>query len=98
MSLTASRSRRKRSAGSGHSAASTGVSFIDSPDPTPRKKRPGNISAMVAAACATIAGWYRKVGVTTLVPIRTREVFAPSAPSQDHENGAWPPVSRQGWK
>ncbi len=56
MSFTASRSRRNRSGSSGHSIARTGVSFIDSPDPTPRKKRSGNSSAIVAAACATIAG------------------------------------------
>ena len=36
--------------------------------------------------------------MSTLVPITMREVVAPSAPSQASENGAWPPVCRQGWK
>jgi len=34
----------------------TGVSFIDSPLPTPRNTRPGNRTPSVAKACATIAG------------------------------------------
>ena len=34
----------------------------------------------------------------TDVPSRTRSVRSPTAASQDIENGAWPPVWRQGWK
>ncbi len=49
-------------------------------------------------ACATMEGWWRKVGVSTLVPRTMREVEAPSAPSHASAAGAWPPVWRQGWK
>ena len=41
----------------GHSAAVTGVSFIASPVPTPRKTRPGKSEPSVPNACATIDGW-----------------------------------------
>ena len=34
-----------------------GVSFSDSPEPMPRKARPGNIDSSVANAWATTAGW-----------------------------------------
>jgi hypothetical protein len=36
--------------------------------------------------------------VSTLVPISTREVLAPSAPSQVSENGECAPVCFQDWK
>ena len=98
MSSTASPSRCSRSPGGGHSCPVTGVSFIDSPLPTPRNTRPGKRTPSVAKAWATIAGWYRNVGVTTLVPSFARVVRAPIAPSHVNENGACPSVSFQGWK
>src|ERR1035437_7991163 len=47
---------------------------MDSPVPTPSMTRPGVRLARVAMAWATIDGWYRKVGATTLVPSKTRDV------------------------
>ena len=38
------------------------------------------------------------VGVSTLVPIRTRRLAPASAPSQGSAAGACPPVCRNGWK
>src|SRR6185312_13986079 len=43
-------------------------------------------------------GWWRKVGVSTLVPITTCDVLAPSAPSHVSEKGAWPSTCFHGWK
>jgi hypothetical protein len=43
---------------------------------------------MVAKACATTAGLYRNVGVSTDVPIWTRLVRSPTAVIQASENGA----------
>src|SRR6185437_9146905 len=43
-------------------------------------------------------GWWRKVGVSTLVPITTRDVLEPSAPSHVSEKGAWPSTCFHGWK
>ena len=57
MSSIASARRCRRSRAPGHSAPVAGVSFSDSPVPTPRKTRPGLRQASVANACATIAGW-----------------------------------------
>src|SRR5207302_3316154 len=91
-------SRSRRSWAPGHAIAVDGTSFSDSPVPTPSTTRPGNIEPSVPKACATIEGWYRKVGVATLVPITTRRVLAPSAPSQASEFGAWPSVCFHGWK
>ena len=53
---------------------------------------------MVANACAITAGWWRNVGVSTLVPICTRDVRSPTAVIQASENGACPPSWRHGWK
>ena len=75
-----------------------GTSFNDSPVPMPRITRPGNMAPNVPNACATIEGCVRNVGVSTLVPMTMRSVRAPSAPSHVSENGACPPVCRQGWK
>ena len=48
--------------------------------PTPRKKRPSNRQAAVAAAWATMAGWIRIVGHVTPVPTRSslvRDCYRP---------------------
>ena len=95
--VTDSRSRANRSFWSGQSTP-TGISFSDSPVPTPRMTRPGARQPSVANACATTAGLYRKVGVRTLVPSVTRSVAWAAAPSQTRAFGAWPPVCRHGWK
>jgi hypothetical protein len=83
---------------SGQAMPVAGTSFNDSPVPTPRMMRPGNIVPSVPKLCATIAGWRRNVGVSTLVPSRTREVRAAAAPSHATHAGACPPVCRHGWK
>ncbi len=93
----ASLKRANRSLPSGHSMPS-GASFIASPEPMPRMTRPGARQPRVANACATTPGWYRNVGVSTLVPTSTRSVLATSAPSQGSAAGACPPVCRQGWR
>src|SRR3989304_1251876 len=62
MSTMASRRRSCRSRGAGHSATVTGTSFMASPEPTPRKTRPGVSTASVATACATIPGRERSAG------------------------------------
>ncbi len=95
MSSTASLRRAKRSLMSGHSKPS-GASLSDSPVPTPRMTRPGNSCPSVPKACATIAGWWRNVGVSTEVPMTMRSVFAPSAPSQAIAAGACPSVCFHG--
>jgi hypothetical protein len=61
MTSTASSSISIRAAASGHAAPAT-CSFNASPVPTPSTNRPPVISADVAAACATTAGWMRTVG------------------------------------
>jgi len=78
-------------------SAPTGDSFSDSPEPKPRKTRPGNISSSVANPCATSAGWYRSSAGVTAVPTGMREVACAAAPSHIH---AWPdsPGSHHGWK
>lgn len=50
--------------------------------PTPKKKRPGIIVAVVAAACATIAGCIRIKGQVTPLPTRIRSVDAKDAPDE----------------
>src|SRR2546421_3970235 len=44
------------------------------------------------------AGLYRKVGVSTEVPSSIRSVRSPTAVIHVSENGACPPLCRQGWK
>ena len=56
MTSTHSRSRALRVSLSGHGAPVM-CSFENSPVPSATDSRPGNSSASVAAACATIAGW-----------------------------------------
>ena len=54
--------------------------------------------AVVAAACAMIAGWMRMVGQVTAVPTMRRCVAWAMAPSTLHTKGLWPCRSVQGWK
>ena len=56
MISSASSMRRTWSPVSGQSMPQ-GVSLSDSPEPIPRKARPGKSSSSVAANCATTAGW-----------------------------------------
>src|SRR5829696_8771989 len=42
-----------------------GVSLSDSPEPIPRKARPGNSASSVMNACAVTAGWWRCTGAVT---------------------------------
>lgn len=67
-----------------------------SPLPRPSRKRPSVITAVVAAACATTAGWIRTVGQVTAVP-RGSDTASESAPSTDQTNGLWPCASFHGW-
>jgi hypothetical protein len=69
-----------------------------SPVPTPNQKRPGSMSATVAAAWARIAGWMRTLSAVTPVPIVMRSVEAAMPPSTDHTNGLSPWRSVHGWK
>ncbi len=72
-------------------------SLSASPVPTPSENRPSNIAAVVAAACATTAGWIRTIGAVTAVVQRTVEVRAAIAPSTLHTKGDCPCASFQGW-
>jgi hypothetical protein len=56
MTSTHSRRRALRAALSGHGSPVT-CSLENSPVPNATDSLPGNISASVAIACATIAGW-----------------------------------------
>ena len=60
--------------------------------------RPSESSDSVAAACATIAGWYRTVGHVTPVASPIESVPAAIAPSTDHAKGECPCESSHGWK
>src|SRR6202041_1779183 len=96
---TDSRNRANRSLNSGQSPwYPVAISFSASPVPTPKKIRSGYRQAMVAKACATTAGLYRNVGVSTEVPNVIRLVRSPTAVIQASENGACPPSCRHGWK
>ena len=61
-------------------------------------KRSGRRAAVVAAACATIAGWIRIVGQVTAVMIGTRSVFTDRPPRTLHTSGLWPWREVHGWK
>ena len=63
----------------------------------PRRKRPPVITELVAAACATTAGWIRTVGQVTAVSMGS-DTASESAPITDHTNGLWPWASFHGWK
>jgi hypothetical protein len=72
-------------------------SFSASPVPTPRKKRPGSITAAVAAAWAITAGWMRTVGHVTAVPTSIRSVTAAMPPMTPQTNGLCPCRCVHGW-
>ena len=65
--------------------------------PTPSRKRPFSSTALVAAACAMIAGWIRMVGQVTAVVTGSEHTCA-MAPIIDQTNGLWPCSSFHGWK
>ena len=67
-----------------------------SPVPTPSRNPPGDITAPVAAACATTAGCVRTVGQVTAVPTGS-DTASDSAPITDHTNGLCPCSSFHGW-
>jgi hypothetical protein len=73
-------------------------SFRFSPVPTPSRKRPGISAALVAAACAMIAGWMRIVGHVTPVPSHARSVTCAIPPITLHTKGEFPCRSVHGWK
>ena len=54
-------------------------------------------TALVAAACATIAGWIRIVGQVTAVVTGSVQTWL-IAPIIDQTNGLWPCSSFHGWK
>ena len=56
------------------------------------------MTAVVAAAWATIAGWMRIVGQVTPVPMRSCGAVAAMPPSTDQTNGLLPWTSSHGWK
>ena len=55
------------------------------------------MTAEVAAACAMIAGWMRKVGQVTAVKTGRRSVAWESPPITLHTIGLLPCASTQGW-
>lgn len=67
-----------------------------SPLPTPSRKRPSVITAVVAAAWAITAGCVRTVGQVTAVSTGS-DTASESAPSTDQTNGLWPCASFHGW-
>ncbi|CAM5721275.1 hypothetical protein SFUMM280S_01260 [Streptomyces fumanus] len=80
----------------GGQAPPTTCSLSASPEPTPSRNRPPVITALVAAAWATTAGWMRTVGQVTAVSIGS-DTACDSAPITDHTNGLWPCSSFHGW-
>ncbi len=96
MTSTASSSISRRTSSVGQ-ASPRMCSLRASPVPTPREKRPSNITAVVAAACASTAGWRRTIGAVTAVVHRTVEVLAAIAPRTLHTKGACPWALVHGW-
>ena len=96
MSSTASNMRSERSPASGQYRPIM-CSFRASPEPSPSQVRPGYMASRVAAACATIAGWKRKLGQVTPGP-RSPRVRSPMAVSTFHTNDASPCAGTHGWK
>ena len=82
---TASSSISRRSSAEGQRSPRM-CSLRFSPLPTPSRKRPGAITAEVAAAWAMIAGCVRTVGHVTPVVMRSC-VVAAMAPTTFHTNG-----------
>src|SRR5947209_272977 len=96
MTSTASSSISRRTVADGHGSPKM-CSLSASPVPTPSVKRPSSSTALVAAACATIAGWIRVVGQVTAVVTGSRQTWL-SAPIVDQTSGLWPWLSIHGWK
>ena len=92
----ASSSISSRTPTDGQWSAST-CSLRASPLPTPSTNRPSSWTAAVAAACAMIAGWIRKVGHVTAV-VTGSEVASDSAPITPQTKGLCPCSSFHGWK
>ena len=57
----------------------------------------GQLTALVAAACAMIAGWIRTVGQVTAVVTGSAQTWL-IAPITHHTNGLLPCSSFHGWK
>src|SRR3954471_20158477 len=95
MTSMASSSISRRTSASGQCSPRM-CSLSASPLPTPRLKRPSSMTALVAAAWATTAGWMRRVGQVTPV-VTPSPVVAAIAPITDHTNGLWPCSSFHGW-
>src|SRR5579859_5364048 len=72
-------------------------SLSASPVPTPNVNRPSSSTALVAAACAMIAGWIRVVGQVTAVVTGSWQAWL-SAPIVDHTKGLCPWDCIHGWK
>lgn len=72
-------------------------SFSASPVPTPSRKRPSVITALVAAACAVTTGCIRTVGQVTAVSMGS-DTASDRAPITDHTNALCPCASFHGWK
>ena len=89
MIVTASSSISSRSSWLGQRSPRM-CSFRFSPVPTPRKNRPGMSAALVAAACATIAGWNLTSGQVTPVPTASERVACEIAPIVLQTNGLSP--------
>ena len=96
MTWIASSSISRRTAADGQ-APPRMCSFRFSPVPTPSMNRPGSSAALVAAACAMMAGWIRTVGQVTPVTMESRWVTWEMPPMTLQTNGDWPCVSTQGW-
>src|SRR5207237_8519137 len=75
----------------------TTCSLSASPEPRPSQKRPGYIAAMVAAAWAITAGWYRKDGQVTPGPMSPL-VCSAAATMNAQTKAALPCWGVQGWR
>lgn len=93
----ASRNIAWRTSAAGQPAPTT-CSFRRSPAPRPSRNRPSLITLIVAAAWATMAGWYLMVGQVTIVTSSSRSVSAAMAPSTLQANGACSWLASHGWK
>ncbi len=72
-------------------------SLSASPDPTPSRNPPRQVSADVAVAWAITAGWIRTVGQVTAV-VTWSPVASPTAPMTLQTKGLCPCWSFHGWK
>ncbi len=96
ISRAASSSIDRRRAGDGQSPPTT-CSLSASPVPSPSVNVPSHILAAVAAAWATIAGWYRWIGQVTWV-MMGNDVAWHNAPMTVQANGDSPCSPIHGWK